>query len=245
MLNPLGVHLTPWTDTGLDQNFQGDLGAIGPFETLWGSLYEPIPYAKKTQHVQLFENPLPGTPPFAISKVTPRSGYSHVSPRRCYTTLPHIGSPKCDVRCSLVSRFGLCGADTTLTFQSFFFFVSFVFFFSFCGFPFLLRFALFSKDFKGSAERKILFFGGGDPHTFFLPKTQKYASDPRPPQKRQKYETKKSGQNMTPNASKQGKFGSLGAIFFVHMFTLYVGALGLQKESPSKAQRWPLSGHAS
>ena len=25
-------------------------------------------HAKKTQHVQLFENPLPGTPPFAISK---------------------------------------------------------------------------------------------------------------------------------------------------------------------------------
>ena len=26
-------------------------------------------YAKKTQHVQLFENPLPGTPPFAIPKM--------------------------------------------------------------------------------------------------------------------------------------------------------------------------------
>ena len=25
-------------------------------------------HAKKTQHVQLFENPLPGTPPFLISK---------------------------------------------------------------------------------------------------------------------------------------------------------------------------------
>ena len=25
--------------------------------------------AKKTQHIQLFENPLPGTPPFAIPKV--------------------------------------------------------------------------------------------------------------------------------------------------------------------------------
>ena len=27
-------------------------------------------HAKKTQHVQLFENPLPGTPPFAIPKMT-------------------------------------------------------------------------------------------------------------------------------------------------------------------------------
>ena len=26
-------------------------------------------HAKKTQHVQLFENPLPGTPPFAIPKL--------------------------------------------------------------------------------------------------------------------------------------------------------------------------------
>ena len=25
-------------------------------------------HAKKTRHVQLFENPLPGTPPFALSK---------------------------------------------------------------------------------------------------------------------------------------------------------------------------------
>ena len=49
---------------------------------------------------------------------------------------------------------------------------------------------------------------------------QKYASDPRPPHTRQKYE-QKSGQNMTPNASKQGKFGSLGAIF-LFMFGLYV-----------------------
>ena len=28
-------------------------------------------HAKKTQHVQLFENPLPGTPPFAIPKHVP------------------------------------------------------------------------------------------------------------------------------------------------------------------------------
>ena len=28
-------------------------------------------HAKKTQHVQLFENPLPGTPPFAIPKTWP------------------------------------------------------------------------------------------------------------------------------------------------------------------------------
>ena len=35
---------------------------------------------------------------------------------------------------------------------------------------------------------------------------------------------------MTPNASKQGKFGSLGAVFFVHIIGLYV-RVGLAKES--------------
>ena len=40
---------------------------------------------------------------------------------------------------------------------------------------------------------------------------QKCASAPRPPHTRQKYE-QTSGRNMTPNALKQGKFGSLGAI---------------------------------
>ena len=34
--------------------------------------------------------------------------------------------------------------------------------------------------------------------------------------------------NMTPNASKQGKFGSYAAIFFVHMFALCVGGWGLK-----------------
>ena len=32
-------------------------------------------HAKKTQHGQLFENRLPGTPPFAIPKYYPRSGF--------------------------------------------------------------------------------------------------------------------------------------------------------------------------
>ena len=58
---------------------------------------------------------------------------------------------------------------------------------------------------------------------------QKYASDPRPPHTRQKYE-QTSGQNMTPNALKQGKFGSLGAIF-LFIFLPCVWGLGLQKES--------------
>ena len=59
---------------------------------------------------------------------------------------------------------------------------------------------------------------------------QKYASDPRPPpHTRQKYE-QTSGQNMTPNALKQGKFGSLGAIF-LFIFLPCIWRLGLQKES--------------
>ena len=60
---------------------------------------------------------------------------------------------------------------------------------------------------------------------------QKYASDPRPPTYKEKYE-QTSGHNMTPNASKQGKFGSLGGHVFVHMFALYVGGWGREKESP-------------
>ena len=56
---------------------------------------------------------------------------------------------------------------------------------------------------------------------------QKYASDPRPPHTRQKYE-QTSGQTMIPNASKQGKFGSLGAIF-LFIFLPCVWGLGLQK----------------
>ena len=34
---------------------------------------------------------------------------------------------------------------------------------------------------------------------------------------------------MTPNASKQGKFGSFGRHIFVHIFALYVGGWGFQK----------------
>ena len=37
---------------------------------------------------------------------------------------------------------------------------------------------------------------------------------------------------MTQNASKQGKFDSLGAIFFVHIFALYVG-VGVLNDSPT------------
>ena len=60
---------------------------------------------------------------------------------------------------------------------------------------------------------------------------QKYASDPRPLHTRQKYE-QTSGQNMTPNASKQGKFGSLGAIC-LFIFLPCMWGLGLQKNSPN------------
>ena len=60
---------------------------------------------------------------------------------------------------------------------------------------------------------------------------QKYASDPRPPHTRQQYE-QTSGQNMTPNASKQGKFGSLGTIY-LFIFLSCMWGLGSQKESPN------------
>ena len=33
-------------------------------------------HAKKTRHIQLFENPLPGTPPFAIPNHRPLAGPS-------------------------------------------------------------------------------------------------------------------------------------------------------------------------
>ena len=56
------------------------------------------------------------------------------------------------------------------------------------------------------------------------------AGDPRPPHTRQKYE-QTSGQNMTPNASKQGKFGSLGAIF-LFIFLPCMWGLGGCKKNP-------------
>ena len=62
---------------------------------------------------------------------------------------------------------------------------------------------------------------------------QKYASDPRPPHTRQKYE-QTSGQNMTPNALKQGQFGSLGAIF-LFIFLPCMWGLGVAKRIPIKA----------
>ena len=67
---------------------------------------------------------------------------------------------------------------------------------------------------------------------------QKYASDPRPPHTRQKYE-QTSGQTMTQFASKQGKFGSLGAIFLFIFFPCMWG-LGLQNKSRGSAESWSL-----
>ena len=71
-----------------------------------------------------------------------------------------------------------------------------------------------------------------------LQEDQKCASDPRPPHTRQKYE-QTSGQNMTssPNASKQGKFGSLGAIF-LFIFLPCMWGLGSQEESPEERFSW-------
>ena len=40
-------------------------------------------HAKKTQHVQLFENPLPGTPPFAIPNFSLCSKTSLFCPKTC------------------------------------------------------------------------------------------------------------------------------------------------------------------
>ena len=54
---------------------------------------------------------------------------------------------------------------------------------------------------------------------------QKYTSDPRP---RIKYE-QKSGQNMTPSASKQGKFGSWGGHIFCSYLCLVCGGWGCKK----------------
>ena len=54
-----------------------------------------------------------------------------------------------------------------------------------------------------------------------------------PPHTRQKYE-QISGPNTTPNASKQGKFGSWGP-YVCSYFGLYVG-VGAQKESPFKSE---------
>ena len=59
-----------------------------------------------------------------------------------------------------------------------------------------------------------------------------------------KYE-QTSAQSMTPNASKQGKMGSLlGCHIFIHTFALYVG-VGLSKRIPTKNSRiteWPSKG---
>ena len=58
------------------------------------------------------------------------------------------------------------------------------------------------------------------------------AYPPPHPHTRQKYE-QKSGQNMTPNPSKQGKFGSLRAMFLFILLPCMWG-LGFQRESLSK-----------
>ena len=68
-------------------------------------------------------------------------------------------------------------------------------------------------------------------------KIQNYGGDPRPPHTRQKYE-QKSGQNMTPNASKQGKFQS-GSHIFAAFFALYVG-VGVSKGTPTNFDISPL-----
>ena len=62
---------------------------------------------------------------------------------------------------------------------------------------------------------------------------QKRAGDPRPPHTRQEYE-QKSGQNMTQNASKQGKLDSFGAIFLFIVLPCMWG-LGLPNDSPVPA----------
>ena len=71
----------------------------------------------------------------------------------------------------------------------------------------------------------------------FMANTHTYASDPHPPHTRQKYEPK-SGQNMTPDASKQGKFGSLGAAFLFIVLPCMWG-LGFRKEPPNTPKRHP------
>ena len=68
---------------------------------------------------------------------------------------------------------------------------------------------------------------------------QKYASDPRPPHTRQKYE-QESGQSMTPNASKQGKFGSLGAIFLL-IFLPFRDGGGARKQPIKQPTGMPTS----
>ena len=61
-------------------------------------------------------------------------------------------------------------------------------------------------------------------------RTQKRASDPRPPHTRQTYE-QEAGQNMTPHASKQGKLESAAAIFLC-MFLPCTWGLGFLNDSP-------------
>ena len=60
--------------------------------------------------------------------------------------------------------------------------------------------------------------------------SQKCASDHRPPHTRQNY-GQKAGQNMTPNASKQGNLDSFGAIF-LFIFLPCMWGLGFQNDSP-------------
>ena len=86
----------------------------------------------------------------------------------------------------------------------------------------------------GGYLRRIGDFGGGGGLIFF---SQKYASHPRPPHTRQKYE-QTFWTNMTPNASKQGKSGSLGVIF-LFIFLSCMWGLGFQKESPFSGPRRP------
>ena len=81
--------------------------------------------------------------------------------------------------------------------------------------------------------------GEGTPHFHHIeeigPSIQKCTSDPRSPHTRQKYE-QKSGQNMTPDASKQGKLDSFGPIF-LFIFLPCMWGLGFQNDSPSMRLR--------
>ena len=71
------------------------------------------------------------------------------------------------------------------------------------------------------------------------PVVQKHASDPRPPHTRQKYE-QTSGQNMTPNALKQGKFRNLGAIFLFFLVSYQVPGFVLLTQKLGRAIHGPI-----
>ena len=121
-------------------------------------------------------------------------------------TFPRVGTPKCRSRCGMASRFGVYVSDTT---------------FRNVTFP--------RSTFRRQLSIQIMPRKLAD----IILDGRKCTSDPHPPHTRQKYE-QTSEQNMTPNALKQGKFGSLGAIFLFICLPCMWG-LGLQKNNP---HRW-------